>query len=205
MSPLHDLQHCRYSKQRSFVFSMKNHTPTSVTTRPWPMVMLHWATLLALCAGVSIIWIRDVADGRAARFWLMEAHTHVGLLVLGLWVARIVVRIRFPRLPVIGSQSLVVRVVAGFTHVCLYAWLLALPILGWASINAHGKTVDLFGLPLPSLVGSDDDLGDDLLTWHVNTAWMLLAFGIVHASAALWHHFVMRDALLRAMLPRRRR
>ena len=183
---------------------MKKHSATTATARPWPIVMLHWATLLALCVGVSIIWIRDAVDGRAARFWLMEVHTHLGLLVLGLWVARIAVRIKFGKLPAIGSQSTAVRVVAGLTHVGLYAWLLALPILGWASVNAHGKTVDLFDLPLPSIVGPDEDLGDDLLTWHVNTAWMLLAFGIVHASAALWHHFVLRDSVLSAMLPRPR-
>ena len=184
---------------------MKNHTARTAKVRPRFIVILHWATLLVLCVGVSIIWIRDAVDGRTVRFWLLEMHTHMGLLVLGLWVTRIALRIKLGKLPIIGSQSVATRIAAGLTHFGLYGLLLALPVLGWASVNAHGKTVDLLGVALPLLVGPDEDLGDELLIWHVNTAWMLLALGVMHASAALWHHFVLRDSLLIAMLPWRRR
>jgi cytochrome b561 len=127
----------------------------------------------------------------------------MGLLVLGLGVARVLLRLRLGKLPG-GGGGLVARALAGLTHAGLYALLFALPLLGWASINAAGRTVDLFGWPLPALVGADEDLGDALLAWHVNAAWALLALGVMHAAAALWHHFVLRDSVLSAMLPRPR-
>lgn len=183
---------------------MNTHTVASLTARPRLLVMLHWVTLLALCAGVSLVWVRDAVDGRALRSWLLEGHAHVGLLVLGLWAARIALRVKVGKLPAGDNPSIALRVAAGLTHAGLYVLLFALPLLGWASSNANGKTVDLFGLSLPALVAPDEDIGDELLAWHVRAAWALLALGALHAAAALWHHFVLRDSLLMSMLPRRR-
>jgi cytochrome b561 len=78
-------------------------------------------------------------------------------------------------------------------------------LLGWALSNAQDRPVHLFGLTLPALVGADEDLADMLQTWHVDAAWVLLALALMHAVAALWHHFVVRDDVLRAMLPNRQR
>ncbi|RBJ88056.1 cytochrome b, partial [Xanthomonas oryzae pv. oryzae] len=47
-------------------------------------------------------------------------------------------------------------------------------------------------------------LGDTLGTWHLNAAWALLALVLLHIGAALWHHLVLRDGLLRRVLPGKR-
>jgi len=38
--------------------------------------------------------------------------------------------------------------------------------------------------------------------YHVLAAWCLLGFATLHAAAAMRHHYVRRDAVLAAMLPR---
>jgi cytochrome b561 len=124
--------------------------------------------------------------------------------VLVLFILRVYLRIRLGRLPPQYSASALIRAAAATTHLILYALLLMLPLLGWALSNAAGKSVGLFGVPLPALVGADEDLADELQTWHVDTAWVLLAIVSLHIAAALWHHFVMRDGVLRTMLPQRR-
>jgi cytochrome b561 len=48
---------------------------------------------------------------------------------------------------------------------------------------------------------SDSELAGVLSDYHVLLAWILLIFVGMHAAAALWHHFVRRDAVLAAMLP----
>ena len=95
------------------------------------------------------------------------------------------------------------RIAAWLTHAALYAALLALPLLGWALSDAAGKPPHLFGLALPALVAEDDDLADRLLAWHQDLAWVLLALVSLHIAAALWHHFIRRDDVLRAMWPAR--
>jgi cytochrome b561 len=172
---------------------------------PRKIVLLHWLTVLCVCLAAGLILTRDEVAGRAVRQWLLEGHRHFGLFVLMLFVIRVVVRLRAGKLPGEDNMHIVMRVAATLTHIALYALLLALPLLGWALSNAQGWPVHLFGLTLPALVNADEDLADSLQTWHVDAAWALLAMVLLHVSAALWHHFVRRDGVLRRMLPGRSR
>jgi cytochrome b561 len=136
---------------------------------------------------------------------LLEGHRHFGLLVLLLFAVRVFVRARLGRLPAAAGTPWPMRVAAGATHVALYALLLAMPLLGWALSNAQGKPVHFLGATLPALVGDDEDLADRLQAWHIDAAWVLLALVCLHVAAALFHHFVLRDGVLRRMWPKSRR
>jgi len=171
---------------------------------PRPLVALHWLTLFCLLMAVGLILAYEEVDGRTAEKWLLEGHRHFGLLVLLLFVVRVLLRLRLGRLPVEAAPR-IVRIAAGLTHLVLYALLLVLPLLGWAYSNSMAKPVHFFGATLPALVRPDPDLADTLGGWHVDAAWVLLALVLLHVAAALWHHFVRRDGVLRRMLPGRRR
>ncbi|HTV86704.1 MAG TPA: cytochrome b [Dyella sp.] len=166
---------------------------------------MHWLTVLCVCVAVALILLRDQVDGRALRQWLLEGHRHAGLFVLMLFFLRVALRIRLGKLPSASHDAWPIRAAAALTHIALYAVLLALPVLGWALSNAEDKPVHFFGFTLPALVGGDEDLADQLQSWHIDAAWLLLALVSLHIAAALWHHFVRRDGTLRLMLPRRRR
>jgi cytochrome b561 len=86
----------------------------------------------------------------------------------------------------------------------LYASILVLPLLGWMLSDAADKPVHFLGLALPRLVQPDLDLSDQLLAWHQDAAWVLLALALLHLFAALWHRFVRHDGVLRAMWQWRR-
>lgn len=181
---------------------MHAHRPsTEALRRPAVVIALHWATVVALLLGLLIILLREEMGGRALRYWMLEAHRHIGLLVLWLLFIRLAVRLTLYRFPAIDQSSRLARAAAAVTHVALYLLLAAVPLLGWALSNAHGHTLHFFGIPLPTLVTADDDLGDTLHEWHSRVAWSLLALGLVHAAAALWHHLICRDRVLVAMLP----
>jgi cytochrome b561 len=187
--------------------SSPSHSPTeaAVPARPRKLVVLHWLTVFCVIAAVTFILTRDQVDGKAVRQWLLEGHRHFGLFVLMLFLARVAIRFRLGKLPQADRLPRVARLLAGLTHVALYALLLTLPLLGWALSSAEGKPVHLFGLTLPALVSADEDLADTLQAWHLNAAWVLLGLVSLHVAAALWHHFVLRDEVLRRMLPGRRR
>ena len=173
--------------------------------RPGKMATLHSLTVFCVVAGVTLILLRDEVGGRALRQWLLDGHRHFGVFVLLLFVARVALRLRAGRLSPAGAASRLGRIAAALVHLALYALLLALPLLGWALNDALGKPAHLFGMALPALVGADEDLADALLGWHQDAAWLLLALVLLHAAAALWHHFVLRDGVLRTMLPKPRR
>lgn len=171
---------------------------------PRPMVWLHWLTVLCLVLAAGLILLREEVDGRAVRQWLLEGHRHFGLFVLGLFFLRVALRLRLGKRHDPDAPSPLLRVLAGLTHVAMYALLLTLPVLGWALSQALGKPVHLFAATLPELVAPDPDLADTLGAWHVYAAWALLGLIVLHIGAALWHHFVRRDDLLRRMLRFRR-
>lgn len=182
----------------------RREVSTTPSPRPRSLVILHWLTVLFLVMAVTLVLLREVVDGRALKQWLLEGHRHFGLLVLILFGVRVILRFRLGRLPE-GDTSRIIRIAAGLTHIALYALLLILPLLGWAYSNSMAKPVHFFGATLPPLVSPDPDLADTLGAWHVGVAWVLLGLTLLHIAAALWHHFVRHDDVLRRMLPVRRR
>lgn len=178
--------------------------PGAIPARPRILVAMHWLTVLFVLVAVTLVLLREVVDGRTARQWLLEGHRHFGLLVLVLFALRVALRLRLGRLPAEDASRLL-RLAGGLTHVALYTLLLALPLLGWAYSNSMAKPVHFFGATLPPLVSPDPDLADTLGAWHVDAAWALLGLVLLHIAAALWHHFVRHDGVLRRMLPQRRR
>jgi cytochrome b561 len=173
-------------------------------TRPRKLVVLHWLTVLCLVLVAVFILTRDEVDGRAARMWLLEGHRHFGLFVLLLFFVRVAFRLRAGKLPHEEGPGRLMRWLAISTHMALYALLLVQPLLGWSLSNAEGKPVHFFGVTLPALVRPDEDLADSLHAWHQDTAWLLLALISLHVAGALYHHFILRDGVLRLMLPKRR-
>ena len=94
------------------------------------------------------------------------------------------------------------RLLSRATHFLLYAILIALPLLGWINANARGWTVWFVGvIPLPALVPSGSSWGGQMGDVHMIVAYVLLGTAGLHVLAALYHQFVLRDALLSRMLP----
>lgn len=178
----------------------KNAMATGMPARPRAMRRLHWLTAAALVAAAALALVRDDVAARMARQWLLEGHRHVGLLILLLALIRIGLRLKLGRLPP-SSDSRLAHLAAALTHAAIYAALLALPLIGWALSDAEGKPVHLLGATLPALVADDEDLADRLLVWHQDVAWVLLGLLALHVAAALWHHFIKRDGVLRSMWP----
>lgn len=180
-------------------------TSATALARPRAVVVLHWLTVLFLLLAAGVILTRGLVDGRHLRDGLLDIHRHLGLCVLLLFALRIALRLRLGPLPELAPATWPMRAAAELTHAALYASILILPLLGWMLSNAEGKPVHFLGLALPPLVQPDFDLADQLLLWHRDAALALLALILLHLAAALWHHFVLHDAVLRGMWPRRDR
>jgi cytochrome b561 len=180
--------------------------PRRVRRHAAPTIALHWLSALAVALAFAVAWTRATMDDPGPRAALMSLHQIAGLLVFGLLLARVAVRIVHWRTAPRHAMAPAVRVAALATHAALYVALLAMPLLGWALTNAHGHAVRLPGLfALPALVDADPDLAESLEAWHVGLAWAMGAAILAHAGAALYHHFIRRDNVLRSMLPRARR
>jgi cytochrome b561 len=178
-------------------------TLSAVPRHPAVTVVLHWGTAAALAVSVSAMFVRDALEDRFWRQLLLEVHRQLGLLVLIAVGVRIALRLTGGLANHASDMRRLLRWAAHAGHAALYALLVALPLEGWALTSAHGISLSILGVVhLPALLGADSELADTLADYHVLAAWCLLGFVSVHAGAAMWHHYVRRDAVLAAMLPR---
>lgn len=168
-------------------------------------IALHWLMLLLLVAVYASMELRDlVPKGSELRANLKTLHFLLGLSVLALVAVRLCVRWGVGAAPAIEPPVAVwMGWAARLMHYALYAFMIAAPILGWLALSAAAKPVDLFGLPLPMLVGTNEALSRQFKDIHeaLTTAGYVL-IGL-HAAAALLHHYVIRDNTLMRMLPGR--
>jgi cytochrome b561 len=68
--------------------------------------------------------------------------------------------------------------------------------------NAANFPVVWWGVvPLPAVLGSDEPLAETLVSVHEWGSRVLLVLVLLHVAAALRHHFVLKDDVLRRMLP----
>lgn len=185
---------------------------------------IHWITVLLV---VVLLWTGLVGEveadkpGNATFMW----HGSLGVLVLALVLTRIIWRIfggSAPALP--ATMKGAERAIARAVHVGFYVLLVALPISGWLAASAEGASVNFFGVttlprlesvrqvPVATTTTADDEeeasenpaaehrenLYEEV---HEVLGYTILVLAILHLLAALKHHFIDRDDVLRTMLP----
>jgi cytochrome b561 len=165
---------------------------------------LHWLMLLLIAAVYALMEFRGIfPKGSAGAGAMKQWHYMLGLLVWGLTVPRLALRWISPRPRIAPPPPAWQHWLAGVVQTLLYMLLLGLPLAGWLILSAEGKPIAFFGLELPALIGPDKPLSKQIKEVHETLA--NLGYGLIglHAVAALFHHYWMRDNTLLSMLPGR--
>lgn len=90
---------------------------------------------------------------------------------------------------------------AEIVHLLLYLLIFAVLLSGYLISTADGKPVDVFGLfSVPALVSGLPKQGDIAGWAHLILAIALISLAGFHALAAIKHHVIDRDAILKRML-----
>jgi cytochrome b561 len=165
---------------------------------------LHWITAgLVLCQPL-LVWLTDGLAREEHRYW-MGVHKSIGATLLILTLIRLASRLAGHKaIPLPDSMPGWEKLLARANHIVFYVLLIAMPIVGWASSTAGGRTVTWFGLlnlPDLPLVPLDKGLAHDLIEIHEVAGLTLVALVVLHILAALKHYFVDKDNVLQRMLP----
>jgi cytochrome b561 len=125
------------------------------------------------------------------------------VLILILMVLRLINRLAVGALAAEADIAPWQKTVSSIVHASLYVLLLAMPIVGYIANSAYGATTPFFGLfHIPPIIGKNEELATQLFTLHRWVGWLVILLVLTHISAALYHHFIRRDAVLKRMLPR---
>jgi cytochrome b561 len=164
----------------------------------------HWLT--AVLVLVAFIYGPGGNEQRvysAARDFDRQLHETLGLTVFVVSVLRLAWR-PFDRRPEDPPMPRWMYIASRTVQVALYVLLFALPVsaVTGAWLEGHPLTL-LGGAHVAPLLAKSHDLGSRIATVHTWLGDAIMWIAGLHAAAALFHHFVLRDRVLRSMLPGR--
>jgi len=172
---------------------------SKITQFAWSSRVLHWLMAVALLAMLAI-GMHMVASLERYRV-LVDVHRPLGILIFVLAVIRLVNRQLRPLPPFLATMSASERAIATASERLMYALMLLLPLVGWGMLSAARLPVRVGPLVLPPILPQDTAFYTLLRRSHTVLAYLLFFTFMAHLSAVLFHSFVLRDGLLRRMLP----
>lgn len=165
-------------------------------------LILHWLIAALVVAQVLLITAHEATDGPLSREFV-NLHKSVGLSILMLTLGRIGWRVANPAIPLPEAMPRWQKLAARATHILFYAFLIGMPLVGWAASSAGGREIVWFGLfewPLLPIGGGRETAGE-LMDLHEAAAKGLYVLIALHVLGALKHQFVDRDNVLHRMIP----
>jgi cytochrome b561 len=162
-------------------------------------ILLHWLT-----AGlVVVLWVSEqIVDifPKPVRGGVLSLHITLGIVLALVLVARVIWRMTNVRsLP--AAAKILMEFAARATHAMLYIGIATAVALGIALELVRGDTVWSL-VHVPSITPGNKALAHAVKGYHALAANFVLVVAGLHAAAALFHHYVLRDGVLRRMLPR---
>ena len=174
------------------------------TTYDGIAIFLHWATAVLVFANFALGQTWD-GFAKPTRVLMEDTHMSFGVLLTAVLVARLAWR-WIPGHQVSALEAGWMRLTSKAVHFLLYALLAAEAALGFAFRWGAGRPMEFFGLGIPPLIGEiAKPLRHDLREIHEWIGWAIIVLALIHALAALYHHYVLKDGVLERMLPSVRR
>lgn len=166
-------------------------------------ITLHWLTagLVILLFALALSW--DLFEhGSPLRKGMQSLHISLGIALGAVILARLAWLFTGGRRLPPASSGWIQRAATSM-HVSLYVLLVAQVVLGLLLRWAQAESFMFFGLfPLQFSGTEHRDLAHNLEELHDAVAWIIISLAGLHAAAALVHHYVWKDGVLRRMLPR---
>ena len=164
-------------------------------------ILFHWlsAVLTLFLFGLGVYL---TSYGYYSPDYLKTAHLHyaLGIILFGLIAIRLLWRLT-SRTPKTLTNSLPAKISIKLSKFLLYVFLFTILISGYFICTAEGQSINVFGLfQVPSFVLLETSQLNLAGLIHKYIAWVLFGLVILHAGAALVHHFFIGDKTLSRMI-----
>ena len=161
-------------------------------------ILLHWFMAILIIGlfflGQYMVGL-DYYDSwyQIAPWW----HKSIGLSVLVLLIIRFIWRLNNIK-PLSLSKSATWTVkIAEIVHILFYILLVIIGLSGYFISTSKGAGIDVFGwFNLPSVTTLNESQADLASKIHEIATQILIALVVIHAIAALKHHFINKDNTL---------
>ncbi|MEM9431184.1 MAG: cytochrome b [Pseudomonadota bacterium] len=189
--------------------TVKNTT----STWGWPARVLHWVMAVMIIGLVGMgTYISNFETDLVRQFQLIQDHKSFGFAVFVLALLRVAWRFANRDTPGLPADMPSWQVRASHaSHYLLYALIFIMPLSGWLMstasplndpnaypVQVKNMVFGLFEMPDPFPTGSKS-ISDVFHVIHSIAGKFLAFILVVHTAAALKHHFVDKDTILKRM------
>ena len=164
-------------------------------------IALHWIVAVAIIGMFALGLYMTSLDYYDPNYQkLPNIHQSIGILLLMVIVIRIGWLIYSPKPYSISSHSRFERITGKAVHLLLYVFTFLIIATGYLISTADSNPIDVFGwFKVGSVISPFDQQADKAGAAHYYLSLILIAIAVLHAGAALKHHFIDRDDTLRRM------
>lgn len=162
--------------------------------------LLHWIGALTIFSMFVVgLWMVDLnyysSWYKTAPLW----HKSIGILLACVTVIRLILRL-VTTAPQVEGSGLEVKA-AHAVHRLLYVLMFTLFISGYLISTSDGRGIEVFDWFTVVGLGEWFDNQSDISGFiHYYSAVILIGLSLLHAAAALKHHFIDKDNTLRKMI-----
>jgi cytochrome b561 len=162
--------------------------------------VLHWLTAVLIFSVIALGIVIGNEWGGSLQSSLFDLHRSIGALLIPVILLRLLYRWFNRPLPLPDTIPVLQRFAAHATHVGLYVLPIVQAIVGWMGTSAYRAPIPVFGFfELPPILPQNRALSVQLFTVHSLLGIAIAGLITVHIGAALFHHFVRRDGILKRM------
>lgn len=164
--------------------------------------VFHWVLVLGIAMQFYLIVHARLLpeDSPLIGFLIGGLHKPIGMLILAIAILAYIwhlinLRPDFP--PLMENWE---KWAAKSVHQLLYLCLIVMPLSGLLMSVAAGRAPNFFGLfQVPQFIEINKEMSNTFFMVHHYTTLLLLALIAIHIMAALKHHFINRDTVLKRM------
>jgi len=159
----------------------------------------HWVIALMIIA-MLIIGCSLGFTHKATFQALMHYHQSLGVTILILMVLRLIWRLcaTSPTYP--NSMTPFEVTLAHAMAWLFYVLIFTIIVAGILMTAFHGYAIKFWGWNIHLPITPSKNMNHIFNTIHIYTAWIILACVIIHVLAALYHHFIRKDDVLKRMI-----
>lgn len=160
---------------------------------------LHWLIAVLVVAAFALALLVDTFPPT----WedaVVNAHKVIGTSILCLAIVRLLWRAGHRPPAPVPTGWLLARV-SSLTHALLYCFMIAVPLVGLAFAAWRGQGIDFGLFSIAPVMVEDKAIARQIGEIHELAAYVLIGLAVLHAVAAFWHHLVLKDDVLKRMLP----
>ena len=164
--------------------------------------IFHWVIGLSIISLLCVGLIMTTIAPSSLKNTLYGLHKSTGVIIFFLALARLLWRLSMavPALPLtLGTAH---HFFARVSTYSLYMLMFVMPLSGFIMSQAANKPVTLYNLyTLPALLPLNPDISHTARLTHHYAGYILMGILTVHIGAAFYHHAILRNNILKRMLP----